>query len=615
MKRKMMVVISSLFAAALLFLFIAAPLPAPPGIGGNPGDIRILMFKKARIEATNAVYKISIFRNLVERELNLTGPVEKIFFDDGILEKLSVDILQSPHQYDVKERPTCAWTNDPDPAVKPPGLDTVRLSLPTCAPYLKNRGQTYAVHILIHESVHHLLRDDAFRKSIGLEFTGDDSTKRRQEEDFCDLVAETAIAAFEKIAKAGVPHWTDMSMQHNLEQRGFHSAFWTGETGNPLSANRMLIWGGCRETETAIYGCAKYFNDGGLYNPYQQDKAKQWENIVTINAPEGRIEHAAVWTDFAVDKRNRFKMFVWGGCTSGDGCIKYLNTGGIFDPAARNWVPVGIDENTPSARSNHSVVWTGSEYLVWGGSFGAHTPNQKAVAYRDGASYNPLTQHWTKIAENPDLKFAGRSFHSAIWTGNTGNPVSSNKMLVWGGCDVEEYLFCNNHYNDGAFYDPKTGTWSALEAKGVAPSARRLHGELHIRERNLFMVWGGQQKNRELPDGAYLDLKTMTWNTMKQPAPERRSRHTLVWTGEHVIAFGGETSNDGYVEDIGVYTLPATGSGPGQWEALRGEFLPFKVKNHTAIWTPVGMMVWGGQTDYTAFENIGAIFHPGNIGE
>ena len=148
----------------------------------------------------------------------------------------------------------------------------------------------------------------------------------------------------------------------------------------------------------------------------------------------------------------------------------------------------------------------------------------------------------------------------------------------------------------------------------MPPSARRLHGSLHIPEHNVLVVWGGQRRSRQLNDGAYLDLKDLSWQAMKQPAPERRSRHTLVWTGDHVIVFGGETGNNTYAEDIGVFSFPNGANGPGKWESLSADMIPLKVINHTAVWTPYGMMVWGGQTDRRAFANIGAMFRPGDLG-
>ena len=74
------------------------------------------------------------------------------------------------------------------------------------------------------------------------------------------------------------------------------------------------------------------------------------------NAPSARVAHTAVWTDSGSE------MIVWGGANSGS----YLNTGGRYNPVTDTWTATGTT-NAPSARFNHTAVWTGSEMIVWGG--------------------------------------------------------------------------------------------------------------------------------------------------------------------------------------------------------------------------------------------------------
>ena len=53
-------------------------------------------------------------------------------------------------------------------------------------------------------------------------------------------------------------------------------------------------------------------------------------------------------------------MIIWGGgCTS-------LNTGGRYNPPTNSWA-VTSTINAPDARREHTAVWTGSEMIVWGG--------------------------------------------------------------------------------------------------------------------------------------------------------------------------------------------------------------------------------------------------------
>jgi len=82
---------------------------------------------------------------------------------------------------------------------------------------------------------------------------------------------------------------------------------------------------------------------------------------------------------------------------------------------------------SPSARSGHTAVWTGSDMIVWGGY---HTSNGYSG---DGACYNPTSNTWTALTASgaPSPRYN----HTAIWTGT--------EMVVWGGYNGSTYL------NDG----------------------------------------------------------------------------------------------------------------------------------------------------------------------
>ena len=53
-------------------------------------------------------------------------------------------------------------------------------------------------------------------------------------------------------------------------------------------------------------------------------------------------------------------MIVWGGANGS------LNTGGRYNPSTDSWTATSMT-NAPSARADHTAVWTGSEMIVWGG--------------------------------------------------------------------------------------------------------------------------------------------------------------------------------------------------------------------------------------------------------
>ena len=80
----------------------------------------------------------------------------------------------------------------------------------------------------------------------------------------------------------------------------------------------------------------------------------------------------------------------------------------------------------PSARCNHTAIWTGSEMIVWGGNFNNNT----------GGRYNPVIDIW--VATTTSGAPSGRYDHTGIWTGS--------EMIVWGGngADSPDYV--------GAYY-------------------------------------------------------------------------------------------------------------------------------------------------------------------
>src|SRR4030095_11971936 len=65
--------------------------------------------------------------------------------------------------------------------------------------------------------------------------------------------------------------------------------------------------------------------------------------------------------------------------------------------------------SAPAGRSSHTAVWTGSEMIVWGGWNGGST------FFGTGAQYNPSTDSWT--ATSTTNAPAGRYAHQAVWTG------------------------------------------------------------------------------------------------------------------------------------------------------------------------------------------------------
>src|SRR5260370_17258955 len=95
-------------------------------------------------------------------------------------------------------------------------------------------------------------------------------------------------------------------------------------------------------------------NTGGRYNP----SSDSWTATSTANAPSPRGAHTAVWTGS--------EMVVWGGAFGPPAMS--LDTGGRYSASTDSWIATSI-ANVPHAREDHTAVWTGSEMIVWGGTY------------------------------------------------------------------------------------------------------------------------------------------------------------------------------------------------------------------------------------------------------
>jgi hypothetical protein len=123
----------------------------------------------------------------------------------------------------------------------------------------------------------------------------------------------------------------------------------------------------------------------------------------------------------------------------------------------------------PSPRLYGSVVWTGTELIVWGGQ---HHQGNDIVPALDGARFNPSTNTWTPMSQvNAPLP---RSFATAVWTGN--------KLILWGENSIPA------SHNDGAMYDPSVDQWTPMSSIG-APIARGDYAE--VWPGHELIVWGG----------------------------------------------------------------------------------------------------------------------------
>ena len=352
--------------------------------------------------------------------------------------------------------------------------------------------------------------------------------------------------------------WTATATANAPSGRSGHTAVW--------ATNQMIVWGGGSGPLTSL-------NTGGRYYP----NTNTWVNMSTVNAPTARHNHTAVWTGT--------RMIVWGGIHDAPYAHDYLKTGGRYDPITNSWSATSTT-NAPVARVSHSVVWAGSEMILWGGQIDPNFPGN----YTTGGRYHPATNSWTPTstlnAPSP------RASHTAVWTGT--------EMIVWGGNGDH---FFTNGLSTGGRYNPTTNTWTNIN--GNAPTSRQFHTAVWTG--NEMIVWGGEDDNHVNPSGVtntggcYYP-STDNWTTTSLiNAPLARGGHSAVWTGTRMLVWGG-----GYLNTGGKYN-PVTNS----WSATSTINAPSELDSQTAVWTGIEMIIWGAHSDLIGnLSNVGRRYNP-----
>ena len=248
---------------------------------------------------------------------------------------------------------------------------------------------------------------------------------------------------------------------------------------------------------------------------------------------------------------------------------------------------------SPSGRSGHTAIWTGSEMIIWGGREkmvlpGKSKPEMKASC--TGARYNPSSNQWNYISCSPYDPFVTRRYsHTAAWTGS--------KMIIWGGYQETQITSASwvdaGPTRDGGIYDPSTNSWSKI----IAPiEVLSRFGHTAIWTGSEMIVWGGVifGSNSLTSSGASY---SRTWSPLPNPnltlnTPSPRAGHTAIWTGNEMIIWGG-TDSEGAALNTGARYNPVT----KLWKTISITDAPSPRFGHTAIWTGSDMIIWGGSGD------------------
>jgi N-acetylneuraminic acid mutarotase len=287
-----------------------------------------------------------------------------------------------------------------------------------------------------------------------------------------------------------------------------------------------------------------------------------WKSITTTGAPVARTDCQGVWTGT--------EMIVWGGHrNSGAAAGACFNTGGKYNPTTNVWTAT-TTTGAPTARTGHTLTWTGTEMIVWGGS----TTRNLRSPTTSGSRYNPSTDTWTAMTTTGAP--SARSWHSAVWTGS--------RLLVWGGYDWN--TSCKN---DGFLYNPGTDAWTAISSTS-APVARDTHAAEWTGTQ--LIIWGGEDfGGNPLASGGVWTQASDTWSTITATgAPTARTGNgNSTWDDSRFLIFSGDDVSSAAVSGGHLYN-PSTNT----WTAMTSSGIPAARTYHQAVWTGRFFMFFGG---------------------
>ncbi len=409
--------------------------------------------------------------------------------------------------------------------------------------------------------------------------------------------------------------WIAMATASQPTFRSGATALWKGSA--------MILWGG--------YDGTTYFQDGQKLTISAASPAGVWSTLATANQPSGRTEQASA---VVTHTDGKVHLVIWGGKT---GAAAYTNTGSDYNVDDNLWTL--LPATTMVARSGAAgtgyygasgpaaLFWggwngttyysDGTPYLITTGAWGTTFTNGTAAnfakmnydhnrkilryggysgsAYQEGFYMDPLSSLGTWTAMNASGSVGGRKNHVQLWNGS--------KLFVWGG---------NNGgvIAAGGLYDPRDDTWSAITASGGA-AARELASGVWTGER--MVVWGGNSAGNLASGGQYSPSTTIyhpsrnVWTTTQTSTPPAaRMSQSTVWTGKHMIVWGGLDTAGAPVGTGSRYDPVAD-----TWTATAVDATNAVARSeHTALWAGTEMVVWGGKDAAAAAMATGGIYNP-----
>ncbi|MGO9876500.1 MAG: Kelch repeat-containing protein [Acidimicrobiia bacterium] len=275
---------------------------------------------------------------------------------------------------------------------------------------------------------------------------------------------------------------------------------------------------------------------------------------VTPAAPiPGRSGASVVWTGH--------ELLVWGGVSGKRGDELHAD-GAAYNPSTGVWRV--LSPSPLSARQGQAAVWTGHEFVIWGGYDDVRDGHLHATA--NGAAYSPSTNTWQML---PAAPLSPRVYALAVWTGS--------EVLLLGGRPANGTASLSN-YADAATYDPATQRWQHVAPPETANNDPVSWAAALAIGGHRALAWSLWSKRRFISaqsstsggvDLFTYDADTNSWTTAAQSPDNVAGETEGIWTGIYALVRGGPATCDGCLQPVmGFENTARYDPATNQWTTL-----------------------------------------------
>jgi len=221
------------------------------------------------------------------------------------------------------------------------------------------------------------------------------------------------------------------------------------------------------------------------------------------------------------------ELLVWGGCEHGRHHCVRVGHGSAFDPSTRTWRQIA-DAPIPGAYAKST--WTGTEAIVF---------PQRDQGHLAGEAYNPERERWRRI---PTAPIAAGDRGVVVWTGS--------EVIIWGGGGRG-----NGRPTEGAAYNPEQDAWRRI---ANAPIGLNLASGMWTGKEMLVfgsLLHAGNHAVTPTSVGAAYNPMSDKWRRL--PASSLSAQATsAVWVQRRMVAWDYGVRSQEYLPRTNSWTKP-----------------------------------------------------------